>query len=87
LVRGAFLIPDKPTPLEDLTLIMEINVLEDRSFGNFKGRVFPVLGLKDKVQLRTNFGTDLSKPFKWIPQSDRGSERRGVAEENPLDEE
>lgn len=44
--------------------------VDDHTFNGFKGRVFPVLGLKDKVQLRTNFGTDPARPFKWIPLQD-----------------
>ena len=30
-----------------------------------RGRLFPVLGLSDKLQIVTNFGSDLEKPFKW----------------------
>ncbi|KAL8792428.1 MAG: hypothetical protein Q9195_004961 [Heterodermia aff. obscurata] len=44
--------------------------IDDHTFNGFKGRVFPVLGLEDKVQLRTNFGTDPARPFKWVPLQD-----------------
>jgi len=27
--------------------------------------LFPVIGLSDKIQLRTNFGSDPYQPFKW----------------------
>ena len=44
--------------------------VDDHTFGDFRGRVFPVLGLKDKGQLRTNFGTESSRPFKWTSAQD-----------------
>ena len=61
--------PGKAIQKKEEKLISRLS--EDQSFEGFRGRVFPVLGLKDKVQVRTNFGTDPSKPFKWIPQTDQ----------------
>ena len=34
-------------------------------FEDIKGRLFPVIGLSDKIQLRTNFGSDPTQLFKW----------------------
>ena len=45
-------------------------LLDGHTFNDFRGRVFPVLGLEDKVQLRTNFGTESARPFKWASALD-----------------
>ena len=43
----------------------------DETFGNLHGRVFPLLGLEEKVKVRTNFGRNLvARPFKWQGQDD-----------------
>ncbi|KAH7400088.1 hypothetical protein BKA64DRAFT_707768 [Cadophora sp. MPI-SDFR-AT-0126] len=40
--------------------------LLSHGFDNVVGRLFPVVGLSDKVKLETNFGIDLeNKPFLW----------------------
>ena len=43
---------------------------EDFAFENVRGRLFPLLGLEDKVALSTNFGDNLaSRAFKWNPEA------------------
>ncbi|KAH6690215.1 hypothetical protein BKA61DRAFT_286666 [Leptodontidium sp. MPI-SDFR-AT-0119] len=43
----------------------------EEGFNNVMGRLFPVLGLCDKVKLETNFGIDLeNKPFLWTEKTE-----------------
>lgn len=60
----------------------------DQFFENFKGRVFLVLGLQDKIQLRTNFGTDSSRPFKWeAPKPEQDAVKPDAADEKLVNKE
>ncbi|KAL8731397.1 MAG: hypothetical protein Q9181_004325 [Wetmoreana brouardii] len=36
-------------------------------FEGVRGRLFPILGLHDKLEVMTNFGPHAEKPFKWAP--------------------
>lgn len=47
-----------------------------------------MLGLHGgKIQLHTNFGTDSSKPFKWIPQADQDVVKLDAADEKLVNRE
>ena len=43
----------------------------DQGFENVMGRLFPIIGLHDKVVLEANLGIDLeSKPFLWKQETE-----------------
>ncbi|KAK5653004.1 hypothetical protein OQA88_9290 [Cercophora sp. LCS_1] len=50
----------------------------DFTMSNVEGRLFPVVGLCEKVALETNFGTE---PFKWKRPDEEEEEEEGEEEE------
>ncbi|KAG8526288.1 uncharacterized protein KY384_000281 [Bacidia gigantensis] len=51
--------------------------IDDHVFEDFNGRVFPIIGLSEKMKLRTNFGLDPQMPFKWNQQAEETSKEVG----------
>ncbi|KAL8820486.1 MAG: hypothetical protein Q9191_007508 [Dirinaria sp. TL-2023a] len=49
--------------------------VEGPTFEGVRGRLFPVVGLSDKIEFVTNFGTDPEKPFKSqvVEQSEKAN--------------
>jgi len=47
--------------------------------------LFPVIGLSDKIQLRTSFGSDPNQPFRWDEANYAVMWIRGVSDRKIVD--
>ncbi|OCK76384.1 hypothetical protein K432DRAFT_360469 [Lepidopterella palustris CBS 459.81] len=58
----------------ELVLVTREGATPEKSYyawGKVSGRLHPVLGMRDKVAVKANFGSDLEfRPFRWVPANE-----------------